>query len=98
MAKMTQTQIVAEMSTKTGVNKKQVKDFMMALTDLAYREANKGEFAFPGLGKLVKQKRKARLGRNPATGEEIKIPAKTVLKFRVAKAAKDAVLGGPAKK
>jgi DNA-binding protein HU-beta len=98
MAKMTQTQILAEMSTKTGISKKQVKDFMSALTDLAYREAKKGEFAFPGLGTLVKQKRKARVGRNPATGEEIKIPAKTVLKFRVAKAAKDAVLGANAKK
>ncbi len=95
MAKMTQTQIVAEMATKTGVSKKQVKDFMTELTDLAYREAKKGEFAFPGLGKLVKQKRKARIGRNPATGDEIKVPAKTVLKFRVAKAAKDAVLGAP---
>ena len=93
MAKMTQTQILAEMSTKTGISKKEVKDFMMALTDLAYREAKKGEFALPGLGKLVKQKRKARLGRNPATGAEIKIPAKTVLKFRVAKAAKDSILG-----
>jgi DNA-binding protein HU-beta len=61
--------------------------------ELAYSEAKKGEFAVPGLGKLVKQKRKARLGRNPATGAEIKIPAKTVLKFRVAKAVKDAVLG-----
>src|SRR5438552_11061113 len=98
MAKMTQTQIIAEMATKTGIAKKQVKDFLVSLTDLAYREAKKGEFALPGLGKLVKQKRKARLGRNPATGEEIKIPAKTVLKFRVAKAAKDAVLGAPAKK
>ena len=98
MAKMTQTQIIAEMSTKTGIAKKQVKDFLASLTDLAYREAKKGEFALPGLGKLVKQKRKARLGRNPATGEEIKVPAKTVLKFRVAKAAKDAVLGAPAKK
>jgi len=97
MAKMTQTQLLTEMSTKTGINKKQVKDFMMALTDLAYREAKNGEFAFPGLGKLVKQKRKARMGRNPATGEEIKIPAKTVLKFRVAKAAKDAVLGAAKK-
>ena len=62
MAKMTQTQILAEMSTKTGISKKQVKDFMTSLTDLAYREAKKGEFAFPGLGKLVKQKRKARNG------------------------------------
>ena len=97
MAKMTQTQLFTELSTKTGLSKKQVKEFMTSVTDLAYREAKKGEFAFPGLGKLVKQKRKARLGRNPATGAEIKIPAKTVLKFRVAKAAKDAVLG-PAKK
>jgi len=98
MAKMTQTQILAKMSEKTGISKKQVKDFLTSLTDLAYSEAKKGEFAFPGLGKLVKQKRKARIGRNPATGEEIKIPAKTVLKFRVAKAAKDAVLGAVAKK
>ena len=60
MAKMTQTQIIAEMSTKTGIAKKQVKDFLASLTDLAYREAKKGEFALPGLGKLVKQKRKAR--------------------------------------
>ena len=93
MAKMTQTQIIAKMSEKTGVSKKDVKTFMAAFTDLAYSEAKKGEFAVPGLGKLVKQKRKARIGRNPATGAEIKIPAKTVLKFRVAKAAKDAVLG-----
>jgi len=93
MPKMTQTQTVAEMATRTGFSKKQVKDFMTSLTDLAYREAKKGEFVIPGVGKLVKQKRKARMGRNPATGQEIKIPAKTVLKFRVAKAAKDAVLG-----
>ena len=98
MAKMTKTQIISEMATKSGIPKKQVKDFLVDFTELAYREAKKGEFAIPGLGKLVKQKRKARLGRNPATGEEIKIPAKTVLKFRVAKAANDAVLGGPAKK
>ena len=97
MAKMTQTQIITEMATKTGISKKDVKDFMTAFTDMAYREAKKGEFALPGLGKLVKQKRKARLGRNPATGAEIKIPAKTVLKFRVAKAAKDAVLGAAKK-
>ena len=63
MAKMTQTQIFAEMSSKTGISKKQVKDFITAFTDLAYREAKKGEFAIPGLGKLVKQKRKARTGR-----------------------------------
>ena len=97
MAKMTQTQIFSELSAKSGISKKQVKEFMAMVTDLAYREAKKGEFAFPGLGKLVKQKRKARIGRNPATGQEIKIPAKTVLKFRVAKAAKDAVLGAAKK-
>ena len=93
MAKLTQTQIVTEMAAKTGISKKQVKDVMQALTDLAYREVKKGEFELPGLGKLVKQKRKARVGRNPATAEPIKIPPKTVLKFRVAKAARDAVLG-----
>src|SRR6187455_2321447 len=97
MAKMTQTQIITELATKSGLSKKQVKEFLTEIIDLAYREAKKGEFALPGLGKLVKQKRKARLGRNPATGEEIKIPAKTVLKFRVAKAAKDAVLGAAKK-
>src|SRR5580704_1948836 len=97
MAKMTQTQIFTELSAKTGVTKTQIKDFMTCITGLAYRETRKGEFAFPGLGKLVKQKRKARLGRNPATGAEIKIPAKTVLKFRVAKAAKDAILGAAKK-
>src|SRR5437588_9492200 len=98
MAKMNQTQIIAEMATKTGIAKRQVKDILAEYIDLAYRVAKKGEFALHGLGKLVKQKRKAHLGRKPATGEEIKIPAKTVLKFRVAKAAKDAVLGAPAKK
>ena len=98
MAKMTQTQIITEMATKTGLGKKDVKNFMTSFVDLAYREAKKGgEFAVPGLGKLVKQKRKARIGRNPMTGEEIKIPAKTVLKFRVAKAAKDSVLGAAKK-
>jgi len=93
MAKMTQTQIIAEMATKSGISKKQTKDFLTSFVDLAHREAKKGEFAIAGLGKLVRVKRKARIGRNPATGEAIKIPAKTVLKFRVAKAAKDAVLG-----
>jgi DNA-binding protein HU-beta len=93
MSKMTQSQLITELSVKNGISKVQVKEFVQSLTDLAYREAKKGEFVLPGLGKLVKQKRKARIGRNPATGEAIKIPAKTVLKFRIAKAAKDAVLG-----
>lgn len=92
--KMTQSQMVNDLAGKTGLSKRQVKDFLSALTDLAYREAKKSEFVVPGLGKLVKVKRKARMGRNPATGAAIKIPAKTVLKFRIAKAAKDAVLGG----
>jgi len=92
--KLTQTQIIAALAEKTNVAKKEAKQFLSAVADLAHKETKKnGEFTVPGLGKLVKQKRKARTGRNPATGEAIKIPAKTVLKFRIAKAAKDAVLG-----
>jgi DNA-binding protein HU-beta len=68
--------------------------FLETLGALAYKEIKKnGEFVLPGFGKLVKQKRKARRGFNPKTQQKIKIPAKTVVKFRVAKAAKDAVLG-----
>ena len=98
--KLTQTQIIAALAEKTNVTKKEAKEFLVAVADLAHKETKKnGEFTLPGLGKMVKQKRKARTGRNPATGEAIKIPAKTVLKFRIAKAAKDAVLGAaPAKK
>jgi DNA-binding protein HU-beta len=90
--KMTKTQLAAELAEATGTNKKTAAQFMESLAGIAYREAKKGEFTLPGIGKLVKSHRKARLGRNPATGEPIKIPAKTVVKFRVAKAAKDAVL------
>lgn len=90
---MTQSQLLDALAKETGLSKKQVKSFMEAFTDLAIKEVKKnGEFSIKGIGKLVKQKRKARMGRNPATGESIKIPAKTVVKFRVAKAAKDAVL------
>jgi len=93
MAKMTKSQIMAALAEKTGLSKKEVVNFMDILTEMAYKEVKKeGEFVFPGIGKLVKASRKARIGRNPATGEEIKIPAKTVVKFRVAKAAKDAIL------
>lgn len=93
MAKMTKSQILQALADKTGMSKKDVSGFMDTMTDLAYSEVkNNGEFAIPGIGKLVKVDRKARMGRNPATGEEIQIPAKTVVKFRVAKAAKDAVL------
>lgn len=93
MAKMTKAQIMQTLSDKAGVSKKEVSAVMDAMTDLAYVEVKRnGEFAVPGIGKLVKVHRKARTGRNPATGEEIQIPAKTVVKFRVAKAAKEAVL------
>jgi DNA-binding protein HU-beta len=93
MSKMTKSQILQALADKTGMSKKDVSTFMDSMTDLAYAEVKKsGEFAIPGVGKLVKVHRNARMGRNPATGEEIQIPAKTVVKFRVAKAAKDAVL------
>ena len=92
--KMSKTQLTAELAEATGTSKKIAAQFIESLSGIAYREAKKaGEFTIPGIGKLVKQQRKAREGRNPATGETIKIPAKTVIKFRVAKAAKDSVLG-----
>jgi len=94
---MTKTQLATELAEATGSTKKTAVQFMESLCVIAYREAKKGEFTVPGIGKLVKSHRKARKGRNPATGEEIKIPAKTVVKFRVAKAAKDAVLGAKKK-
>jgi DNA-binding protein HU-beta len=97
--KMTQTQIIAALADKANIAKKDAKAFLLSIADLAHKETKKsGEFTLPGLGKLVKQRRKARTGRNPATGQPIKIPAKTVLKFRIAKAAKDAVLGTVAAK
>jgi len=93
MAKMTKSQMLQALADKTGMSKKEVGEFMDTLAEMAYSEVKEnGEFVLPGLGKLVKQHRKARMGRNPATGESIQIPAKTVVKFRVAKAAKDAVL------
>jgi DNA-binding protein HU-beta len=93
MAKMTKTQMVATLAEKTGLSKKDVTSVMDELASLAYDEVRKeGEFVVPGFGKLVKVNRKERKGRNPATGEEITIPAKTVVKFRLSKAAKDAVL------
>ena len=88
---LSKTQIIAALAEKTELNKKDVAAVLDELAALAYAEADKG-FTIPGLGKLLKQERAARKGRNPATGEEIDIPAKTVLKFRIAKAAKDAVL------
>ena len=93
MAKMTKSQILATLAESSEMSKTQVSDFLDKMVELAYREVkNSGEFVIPGIGKLVKVNRKERMGRNPATGESIKIPAKTVVKFRVAKAAKEAVL------
>jgi len=96
-AKLTKSQTAAHMAEKSGISKKQATQFMEELAMLAYKQA-KNSFTIPGIGKLVLVNRKARVGRNPATGEEIQIPAKKVVKFRVAKAAKDAILGGGAKK
>ena len=89
---MTKSQIADALAAKTGVTKKVATQFMEEYANLAYKEAKKG-FTLPGLGKLVLVQRKARQGRNPATGATIKIPAKKVVKFRVAKACKDAILG-----
>ncbi|MBW1641440.1 MAG: HU family DNA-binding protein [Deltaproteobacteria bacterium] len=90
---LTKNQTVTLLSEKLEISKKDVNEFLDAFTDIAYKETKKkGAFTLPGFGKLVKQKRKARKGRNPATGEEIKIPAKTVVKFRLAKACKEAII------
>ena len=92
--RMTQTQLVKEIAAGTGVANKVAKTFIEAYAAVAVRETKKnGMFVMPGLGRLVRVERKARMGRNPATGEAIQIKAKRVVKFRVAKAAKDAILG-----
>jgi DNA-binding protein HU-beta len=93
MAKsLSKSQIASELAEKVGITKKQSNQFLEDLAQLAYKNA-KNSFTLPGLGKLVLKNRAARMGRNPATGETISIPAKRVVKFRVAKAAKDAILG-----
>jgi DNA-binding protein HU-beta len=93
MAKaLTKSQIAASLAETVGLPKKQAVQSIEALVALAYKNA-KNSFTIPGLGKIVLVNRKARMGRNPATGETIKIAAKRVVKFRVAKAAKDAILG-----
>ena len=93
MAKsMTKSAIIAHLSQKTALTKKQVTDVMDQLATLATKEA-KNVFVVPNFGRLVLANRKARMGRNPQTGEPIKIPAKRVCKFRLAKQMKDAVLG-----
>ena len=88
---LTKAQLMSTLAEKTGIAKKDITNVMCTLVELAYKEAKLG-FTIPGLGKLVVQKRKARMGRNPQTGQPIKIPAKKVLKFRIAKAARDACL------
>ena len=90
---MTKSQLLEAMASETAMSKKDVGNFMEKLANLALKEVKKnGEFVIPGLGKLVKINRAARMGRNPATGEQIQIKAKTVVKFKVAKAAKEAVM------
>ncbi len=90
---MTKSVLLSTLADKSGLSKKQVGELLESFVTLAYKEVKKvGEFTLPGLGKLVKKQRAARMGRNPATGETIKIKAKTVVKFRVGKAAKDAIL------
>jgi DNA-binding protein HU-beta len=95
--KMSKSAVASALAEKVDIPKKQAALFLEELANLAYKEA-KNSFTLPGLGKLVLVSRKARIGRNPATGEQIKIPAKKVVRFRVAKACKDAVLGGAAGK
>lgn len=98
-ARMTQTQLVRHLAERCGTNNKSAREFLDELAKTAVTETKKnGVFVLPGVGRLVKANRKARMGRNPATGEAIKIPAKTVVKFRVAKAAKDAIVPGKGKK
>ena len=91
--KLTQSQFVKVLADKAEVPAKTAKTLVTAYADLAIAETKKsGMCVLPGIGRLVRQDRKARMGRNPATGEAIKIPAKKVVKFRVAKAVKDAIV------
>ena len=94
MAKgMNKSQLLNALAEKFGKTRKEVSEMLEAFVQMAYHETKSaGEFTIPGLGKLQKRHREARMGRNPATGASIQIPAKTVVKFRVAKAAKDAIL------
>jgi DNA-binding protein HU-beta len=91
--KMTKSQMLSELATRYSVSKKEAGEMLDKFVGFVYDEVRRcGEFNIPGLGKLVKRDRAARMGRNPATGAQIHIPAKTVLKFSVTKAAKDALL------
>jgi len=88
---LTKAQLIGQLAEKHDIPKATVKGLLDDLAAIAYKEAKNG-FTLPGIGKLVLVNRKARIGRNPATGEQIKIPAKKVVKFRVAKACKDAIV------
>jgi DNA-binding protein HU-beta len=91
--RMTQTQLVRSLAENCEVNNKTARQMLDCLSSMAITEVKKnGVFVLPGIGRLVRVDRKARVGRNPATGESIKIPAKKVVKFRVAKAAKDSIV------
>ena len=93
MEKLTKSQVIAGLAEKSGMAKKDVKNFLDVLAEMAYSEVRtNGQFVLPGFGKMVKVDRKARVGINPATGEKIQIPAKTSAKFRLTKAAKEAIL------
>lgn len=93
MAKaLTKSQVAEQVANRVGLTRKQATQVLAELAALAYREAKNG-FTIPGVGKLVLVNRKARMGRNPRTGEPIQIPAKRVVRFRIAKAAKDSILG-----
>jgi DNA-binding protein HU-beta len=97
--RMTQSQLVKHLATQCEVSNKLAKQMLEAIAGTAVKEVKKtGVFVVPGLGKLVRVDRKARMGRNPATGEAISIPAKKVVKFRVAKAVKDAIVPAKGKK
>ena len=92
MAGMTKTQLVRAMAEKVGINNKQSAAYLETLADTAVKEARKGGvFVLPGLGRLKKVQRKARMGRNPQTGEPIKIAAKTTAKFYLSKTVKDSI-------
>ncbi len=100
--KLTQAQFIKTLAAEVDLPAKTVKDLVTAYSELAVKETKKsGVCILPGIGRLVRQERKARMGRNPQTGEAIKIPAKKVVKFRIAKAVKDAIVppkAAPAKK
>ena len=96
---MTTTQLIRALAEANDISNGQARGVMDTLAALAIQEVKKnGLFVIPGIGRLVRMDRKARMGRNPATGESIKIAAKKVVKFRVAKAAKDAIVPAKAKK